>query len=212
MRNPGKPPTQASFLLQFQQTLQKSFYQRIFLFRVFSQTILSIPVRLSPRILRTRYQGCQDLPGMGCFPHHQMTQISLMTHPVVITDRTSAGTGAEIRQHCVQNPAVIFIHDPASVYSHYIIKTAPLMHPQRKRAILHLVSESKFHLIPVAIHLRASLYTFPAPAYLLSLQAGVQQAFHLFLLHPELLLIWQREVSASSAYSKMGTRCLRLQR
>ena len=149
---------------------------------------------------------------MGRLSHYQMPQISLMAHSVIITNTASDVFGCKVRQNRLQYQSIIRICDPAAFYRHHIIKTAAPMHSQRKRSVLHLIPESKFHLIPIAVHLRTTLNTFPVPVFLLPLQTGIQQAFYLFSLNPELFLIGHGKIGASSAHAKMGTRKFRLQR
>ena len=92
------------------------------------------------------------------------------------------------------------------MYTSFFMKT------KFKRTTLKFISKRKFHLIPIAIRLRASLDALPLPGLFLPFQRPLQQLLHLSLLDLKLLLIRQGQISAASAYAKMGTRFAGFQR
>ena len=153
-----------------------------------------------PVFLRCSNQCNQYLPGMGSLSHQQMPQIPLMCQPVE-EGRLLRG---KIVQRPLKNPPVVLIHNPAVPHRYNIIKTPPLMHSQCQGAVLYLVPEGKFHLVPVAQLSRACFYRLPNPWLLLPAKHAVQKLLYLLFLQRQLLFIRKRQICTAAAASEMG--------
>ena len=141
MKDSRKTPLQLSFPFQIQQTFPEPFHQPVWRLSVLFRFPYALWCLHFPGILGCSHQGRQNLTGAGSLPHHQMTQIPLMTLFMEIRNPAVSRNRPEIIQHSGQNQPVVFIYNAAVLYRHHIIKTAPLVHTQCKGAVLSLVSE-----------------------------------------------------------------------
>ncbi len=175
--------------------LTKAFYKRLQRFFSFGR-------------LGSRHQRCQNFAGFRSLSHQQMPQKAFVRQFV----KKVRALFCKIRQHCRENPPVILIHQLAAAYRNNIIKAAPLVHTQRKRTILHLISKRKFHFIAVLIYLGALLDSLPQIRLLSACKHTVEQLLYLLRLHFCLLFIRHGQISTTAAQAKMGTRTAGFQR
>ena len=150
-------------------------------------------------LLPCRHQRHQDFPRIGRAAHEQMAQIALMGKAMV-KGRFSL---FKIRKGRRQYPAVILIHNAAAVHRHDVVKAALFVHSKRQRAVLYLVPEGKFHLVPVSVADRACLDRLDPAFRLLLCKHRLQQPVHLPLLDLKRLFIGHGHIAAAAAASKI---------
>ncbi len=178
------------------------------------QNLFFDPACLPPPGHLTRgHQRRQNLPGLRCPAHHKMPQIPRMPQSVIEGHiQPLLLHFLKIIPDTAQNFSVIFLHNLAVCHGHDIIKASPFVHSKRKRSVLHLIPESKLHLIPIAENRGRSFCRLKQAFSFLLFQHRRKQTPHLPFFDFQTLLIRKRQIGTAAAAPEMGAGTLRLQR
>ena len=144
---------------------------------------------------------------MGCLPDDQVPQIAFMALPV---QKRNSFCG-KIIPHTAHNSPVVFIDELAHRSIRKIIEASAPVHAERKWSSFIRIAERKLHFIAITRGYRAFMHR-RKPAADIASAGALQKAPDLSLLDLQLLLVWQRQITAAAAFSENRTGRRRLRR